>query len=159
MAEYRFVTVWRIEAPIDAVWEAIYRSERWPTWWKSVTQVVEIAPGDEHGVGSVRRYFWKSRLPYTLLFELQVTRVQGPVALEGVSRGELAGRGTWNLSAAGPVTTVRNTWEVRTTKAWMNLLAPLARPLFAWNHAYSMRQGGEGLARLLGARLIESTHR
>ncbi len=157
MTEYRFVTVWRIEAPIDAVWEAIYHSERWPTWWKSVTQVVEIAPGDEHGVGSVRRYFWKSRLPYTLLFELQVTRVQRPVALEGVSNGELVGRGTWNLSAAGPVTTVRNIWEVRTTKAWMNLLAPLARPLFAWNHAHSMRQGGEGLARLLGARLVEST--
>ena len=40
----------------------------------------------------------------------------------------------------------------------MNLLAPMARPLFAWNHAYSMRQGGEGLARLLRARLISITH-
>jgi uncharacterized protein YndB with AHSA1/START domain len=158
VVEYRFVTVWRIEAPIEAVWEAIYHSERWPTWWKSVTRVVELAPGDERGLGGVRRYFWKSRLPYTLRFEVEVTRVERPVVLEGTSRGELVGRGTWTLSTAGPVTTVRNTWEVRTTTAWMNLLAPLARPLFAWNHAYSMRQGGLGLATLLGARLVESTH-
>jgi hypothetical protein len=36
----------------------------------------------------------------------------------------------------------------------MNVLAPVARPLFAWNHDHVMRSGGEGLARLLGARLL-----
>ncbi len=158
MAAYQFVTVWRIEAPIDAVWEAIYHSDRWPAWWDSVKQVVEISPGGEDGVGNVRRYTWRSRLPYLLAFELRVTRVERPQVLEGVSTGELVGRGTWNLSTDGTVTTVRNTWEVQTTKGWMNLLAPLARPLFAWNHAYSMHEGGEALARLLGARLLAITH-
>jgi hypothetical protein len=38
----------------------------------------------------------------------------------------------------------------------MNLLAPVARPIFAWNHDYVMRNGGEGLARLLGAPLLTS---
>jgi len=156
--EYTFVTVWRIEASIEAVWDAIYHSENWPAWWGSVRRVVEVAPGDESGIGNVRRYFWRSRLPYDLVFEVEVTRLQRPVALEGASAGELVGRGTWSLSQDGAVTTVRNTWEVRTTKGWMNLLAPLARPIFGWNHAYSMRQGGEGLARLLGARLVQSTH-
>jgi uncharacterized protein YndB with AHSA1/START domain len=158
VVEYRFVTVWRIEAPIDAVWEAIYDSDRWPDWWDSVKRVVELAPGDDNGVGNVRRYTWRSRLPYPLTFEVRVTRVERPTVLEGLSRGELVGRGTWNLSTDGGVTTVRNTWEVQTTKGWMNLLAPLARPLFAWNHAYSMRQGGAGLARLLRARLMDITH-
>lgn len=41
-------------------------------------------------------------------------------------------------------------WVVRTTERWMNLLAPLARPAFAWNHNVVMRQGGEGLARNAG---------
>ena len=43
----------------------------------------------------------------------------------------------------------------------MNLLAPLARPIFEWNHDVVMRRGAEGLARLLGARLVrvEGTHR
>jgi hypothetical protein len=36
----------------------------------------------------------------------------------------------------------------------MNLLAPLARPLFEHNHNVVMRWGGEGLARRLGARLL-----
>ena len=41
-------------------------------------------------------------------------------------------------------------WNVRTTKPWMNLLAPLARPLFKWNHDVVMGWGAEGLARKLG---------
>jgi hypothetical protein len=158
VAKYRFVTVWRIEAAIDDVWDAIYQSDRWPAWWDSVKQVVELTPGDERGIGSVRRYTWRSRLPYLLIFELRVTRIERPQLLEGLSAGELVGRGTWNLSTNGPVTTIRNTWDVQTTKWWMNLLAPLARPIFAWNHAYSMRRGGEGLAQLLGARLVAITH-
>jgi hypothetical protein len=38
----------------------------------------------------------------------------------------------------------------------MNRLAPLARPLFAWNHDVVMRQGAAGLARLLQAQLLVS---
>jgi hypothetical protein len=36
----------------------------------------------------------------------------------------------------------------------MNLLAPLARPVFAWNHDVVMRWGAEGLAKLLRAPLL-----
>ena len=36
----------------------------------------------------------------------------------------------------------------------MNLLAPLARPVFAVNHDWVMRNGGDGLAELLGCRLL-----
>jgi hypothetical protein len=36
----------------------------------------------------------------------------------------------------------------------MNLLAPVARPAFQSNHDYVMRNGGAGLAELLGARLL-----
>jgi hypothetical protein len=36
----------------------------------------------------------------------------------------------------------------------MNLLAPVGRPVFVWSHNAVMRRGGEGLARLLGARLL-----
>jgi len=36
----------------------------------------------------------------------------------------------------------------------MNWLAPVARPAFAPNHDAVMRQGAQGLARLLGATLL-----
>jgi hypothetical protein len=36
----------------------------------------------------------------------------------------------------------------------MNAFGPVARSVFAWNHDLVMRQGGHGLAKRLGARLI-----
>jgi uncharacterized protein YndB with AHSA1/START domain len=155
LADYAFVTTWRIEAPIEKVWDAIYQADDWPSWWKGVESVTKVADGDREGVGSVRRYTWKSRLPYRLVFEMRTTRVEQPVALEGEATGELQGTGRWQLSQDGAITTARYFWNVRTAQAWMNLLAPIARPIFAWNHDVVMRQGGQGLARLLGARLIE----
>ena len=38
----------------------------------------------------------------------------------------------------------------------MNLFSPIAKPVFAWNHDYVMRQGAQGLADKLGAELITS---
>ena len=35
-------------------------------------------------------------------------------------------------------------------------LAPLARPAFEWNHDWVMARGGEGIAQLLGCRLLAS---
>jgi hypothetical protein len=40
----------------------------------------------------------------------------------------------------------------------MNLIAPLARPLFRRNHHLLMEQGGRGLATHLQARLVTITH-
>ena len=37
-------------------------------------------------------------------------------------------------------------WEVHTTRAWMNALAPLARPVFHSSHDRLMRRGGRDLA-------------
>jgi hypothetical protein len=48
---------------------------------------------------------------------------------------------------------VRYDWKVETTKAWMNFLAPVARPFFSWNHDVVMGWGGEGVARQLGVPL------
>jgi hypothetical protein len=48
------------------------------------------------------------------------------------------------------VTTVRYKWRVETTRWWMNLLAPIARPVFRWNHDRLMRNGSMGLAGILG---------
>ena len=153
VAEYTFLTTWCLDAPIEAVWDAIYESERWPEWWKGVERVVELEPGDDDGVGSVSRYTWKSRLPYRLEFDMRTTRVERAHLLEGVAEGDLDGSGRWRLFD-GLGTAVTYEWSVTTTEAWMNVLAPLARPVFAWNHDVVMRQGGEGLARRLGARLL-----
>jgi hypothetical protein len=70
--------------------------------------------------------------------------------------GELSGVGRWRLYEDDGVTAVLYEWNVSTGKAWMNLIAPLARPIFEWNHDWVMARGGEGIADLLGCRLLAS---
>jgi uncharacterized protein YndB with AHSA1/START domain len=154
VTEYHFVSTWQIQAPIEQVWEEISHSERWPSWWKYVVAVDELEPGAADGVGKRQRMLFRTRLPYTLGFEVRVTRVQPPTDLEAEATGELEGTGRWTLAPADGGTLVRIYWDIRTTKRWMNLLAPVARPAFNWNHDELMREGGEGLARRLGAGLV-----
>jgi hypothetical protein len=154
LAEYRFLTTWLLDADRERVWDAIYESERWPEWWHGVLEAEELEPGDDSGVGRFGRYVWKSKLPYELEFFVRTTRVERPHLLEGDASGELAGTGRWRLYEQDGTTAVLYEWNVRTSRAWMNLLAPIARPIFAVNHDYVMRSGGRGLAQLLGARLL-----
>jgi hypothetical protein len=152
--EYRFLTTWLLGAPRERVWDAIYDSERWPLWWKGVMEAEKLEEGDEDGVGQFGRYVWRARLPYRVEFFIRTTRVERPQMLEGDATGELAGIGRWRLFEQDGMTAVIYEWNVRTTRAWMNLLAPVGRPAFQWNHDYVMRNGGRGLAKLLGAPLI-----
>ena len=160
MPQYSFLTTWCLEAPRERVWNAIWESERWPDWWRGVVASERLVEGDERGVGQVGRYTWRSKLPYDLDFEMTTTRVDKPRLLEGQARGELAGMGRWRLfeeDGAGdgpPVTVVVYEWNVHTTKRWMNLLSPLAGPVFSWNHDWVMRNGAEGIAGLLGCCLL-----
>jgi len=156
VSRYDFLTTWVLEAPRERVWDAIWDSQRWPEWWRGVERVVELEPGDERGLGQRSRLTWRSRLPYEVDFEVRTVRVERPHLLEGEATGELAGLGRWRLFAEDSATAVVYEWRVGTTKRWMNALAPLARPAFAWNHDWVMRNGGRGLAGLLGCRLLAS---
>lgn len=139
---YRLTTHWRLPATVPAVWDAIRHSEQWPSWWPSVQSVTELAPGDESGVGNLRRYRWRGLLPYALVFDIEVIRIEKYRLIEGMARGELFGMGRWVFSEQdGGSTCVRHDWNVETTSHWMNLLAPLARPIFEWNHTRVMQQG------------------
>jgi hypothetical protein len=153
VASYEFLTTWCIDASIEAVWDVLLDSRAYPRWWKGVQSVALLEPGDETGVGELDRFVWRSVLPYSLGFDLRVTRVERPYLLQGRAYGELEGVGTWRLYS-GQGTAIVYDWRVQTTKPWMNALGPLARPVFAWNHDLVMRQGGRGLAAKLGAELL-----
>jgi hypothetical protein len=153
MAEYHFVSTWQIQAPIERVWEEIYHVERWPSWWKYVVGVDELEPAGADGVGKRVRVLFRTRLPYTVGFDARVTRVQPPSELESEVAGELEGTGRWMLTSVDGGTLVRYDWDVHTTRWWMNLLAPVARAAFSWNHGQLMSEMAESLARRLGADL------
>jgi uncharacterized protein YndB with AHSA1/START domain len=154
VARYEFLTSWLLESPREPVWEAIHDQERWPSWWRGVEEAEEVRPGADDGFGSITRMVWKSLLPYRVEFQVTTTRVERPFLLEADAVGELAGVGRWRLFERDGVTAALYEWNVSTTKSWMNLIAPLARPVFEWNHDWVMARGGEGIAELLGCRLL-----
>ena len=155
--DYQFVTVWRFDAPLEKVWARIKDSETWSDWWKGVLKVEKLKDGDARGVGAIHRSTWKSALPYKLVFDSETVRIEELKLIEIRAFGELDGVGVWTLIAEDTLqTSVQYDWRVKTTKRWMNLLAPVAKPFFRWNHDTIMNWGGAGLAKKLDCKLLES---
>ena len=147
--DFDLVTTWSLAAPLTQVWAALTAPEEWPSWWPSVVRVERLAEGDADGTGAVRRMTWRTALPYTLTFDMKSTRVEPMTVIEGRALGELDGVGRWTLSRDDGATRVRYDWRVRVTRPWMRAIAPLARPVFAWNHGVVMERGYLGLVRKL----------
>jgi hypothetical protein len=138
----------------ESAWEELQKPLEWPQWWRGVVRVSELDPGDAQRVGSRHRIVWRSRIPYALEFDFTVRGLDAPRTMAGDATGALEGTGVWRLFEQDGVTAVVYDWRVQTNERWMNALAPLARPLFAYNHDVVMGWGGEGLARRLGVRLL-----
>lgn len=158
MASYEFLTTWCLDAPIERVYEVVREAGDYPRWWPSARSVEVLADGDDRGVGQLDRHCWRSVLPYSVRFDARVTHVDAPHLIEATIAGDLEGRGAWRLFE-GRGTVVVFEWQVRTTRTWMNVLGPFARPAFVWNHDRVMAQGGVGLARELGVALLATSHR
>ena len=156
MARYEFLSTWLLRAPRTEVWNAIEDASAWPTWWRGVIASQQLVPGDADGVGRRYRVRWRSAVPYPLEFEFEVDSVAAPGHMAGRAFGELEGTGVWRLYEQRGLTAVTYDWRVRTAKAWMNAVAPVARPVFKWNHDWVMARGAEGLAARLGVELVAS---
>jgi hypothetical protein len=152
--KYRFLTTWLIESSCHEIWGVLQDPLSWPEWWRGVVCVSELDGGDDARVGSRYRIGWRSRVPYRLEFDFTVSSVEPGRRMQGDAAGDLEGTGCWRLFEQDGVTAVLYDWDVSSTKRWMNLLGPLGRPVFEYNHDVVMRWGGEGLARRLGARLL-----
>jgi len=152
--DYSFITHWEIAAPLHDVWNSIYESADWPSWWKGVQQVTIIQENDSNGINGIRAYTWKSFLPYSLSFEMKLVEKIDEKLLRGVAFGELEGEGTWHFARENGITKVQYNWNVKTNKAWMNYFSFILKPLFKLNHNVVMKWGAHGLAKKLNAKLI-----
>ena len=153
MTDYHFVSTWRLQAPIEQVWDEIFHTERWPSCWKYVHRVDRLDPGDADGLGRRQHLQLTTRL--ALPARLRHPGAPPPATHHpgGRRHRELEGVGRWTLTPVDGGTLVRYDWDVRTTKWWINLAAPVARPALVWNHDALMREAAEGLARRLDAEL------
>ncbi len=85
MASTRFelVTHWTLASPPVAVWAALMAPEEWPTWWRAVKQVDVLAPGDTTGIGTYRRFTWRTALPYAIAINMRTTLIEPLSVIEG----------------------------------------------------------------------------
>ena len=139
------VSRWRIEAPVERVWNALNDPTGWPHWWRYVAAVDKLQGGDADGVGARYRFHWTSRLPYSIRIDTHVVEAVKLELIRAAASGDLQGEGTWRLHADAAATHVEYTWRVTLDRAWMRWFAPLLRPLFTWNHNAVMAAGEQGL--------------
>lgn len=149
MARYQFLTVWWTTAETQRVWEVLANYATWPTWWRGIQSVEVLCRGDESGVGTILRQRWRSQVPYTLQFDLEMLQIEGGKLLDGRASGDLEGACRWTLAPLGGGTELHFAVDVRTTRWWMNLPIPFASRIVRASFQAIMGWGREGLARTL----------
>jgi uncharacterized protein YndB with AHSA1/START domain len=156
VADYHLVSTWALGAPVPDVFGALRDYAKYPQWWPDVRHVDLVQNGGGRDVGMVVRARVRSPLFYSLSFDVELVEVDEPTLISAKATGQLVGTGVWRLVEVPGGTLASYTWDVATTRPWMNLLAPVARSAFTAAHGSVMRRGARGLAGRLGVPLIET---
>ena len=150
---FRFDETWEIpDATPQQVWDVLSDAKLLPLWWGDVYK--EIKPLDEKGKGVVgARAAARARgaLPYELNFIIEAAELEPGRLVVVKTFGDFDGLWRAELSPAGRGTHVDLTWQVTVERPILKLLAPLLRPVFAWNHRWTTPRGEAGLRRYLAA--------
>jgi hypothetical protein len=159
MPRYRFITDIAIRAPIGAVYGAIAEPEGWLDRWPDAIQVQRVAAGDGDGLGASFDATVRAPMGYRLSAVITTVGVDRPHELQMTSTGDLEGQGAWLLGQQDDTTNVVFTWAVTPTPAWMTMLTPVLRPVFARGHHAVVRHAAEAAADALGASLLSCQSR
>lgn len=159
-AKYHLVSRYRLSSDREAIWNALQDVPHWPTWWRWLKGVDIIRqPTSEDGVGGIYHNRIASPLRYGFTYETEVIAIDRPETISLTSTGDLEGRGRFDLSEdPSGGTDLTFTWLVCTPKWWMNLMAPIGRPAFVWNHDRLMTDFGRGLAATTGGEVMKASH-
>jgi uncharacterized protein YndB with AHSA1/START domain len=141
--EYVFIDEWDVEAPQQAVFDALADSTTYPQWWKPV--YIDVESDGPPEVGRTSKQHFKGRLPYTLRTSSEIVRYERPREFEVSVVGDLTGRGTWTLTPSDGKVHVRFDWRVIADRPLLRYLTPVLRPAFRWNHNWAIKRAIEGL--------------
>ena len=141
-ANFQLVSHWRVAGSIDEVAAILREPEGMVAWWPEVYLEVRVDEADR-----VVHVHSRGRLPYTLRWQFREVEEHWPHGATLEAWGDLAGTGTWTLVQDGPDAVATYDWQVRAEKPWMHTLAPVLKPVFAWNHRWAMAKGEAGLRR------------
>lgn len=146
---YHFMNTWHI--PVDKITaeNAILDMKSWKQWWLGLEKGETTKP--KLGIiGTKIRAEWKSMFGYKIGILLTITGYKPGEYITFQSKGDLMGEGSWTYrSARNSGTNMDITWNVSTTKTWMNVFGLVLRPVFVFAHGSLMNQGEQGLNQYL----------
>jgi hypothetical protein len=155
--QYQFLSRWRVEATCGEVADILGDPLALSRWWPSVyLGVEELRPPDARGLGRRARLHTKGFLPYTLIWELEVTETRYPYGFTIVASGDFDGRGVWTFEQDGNFVDVVYDWRLSAEKPLLRNLSFLLKPVFEANHRWAMAQGEQSLKLELSRRRAAS---
>lgn len=148
---YHFVSNWTVHAQLIEAEKVIHNVPTWRLWWRDLKSVNVIRETPNY-VGSEFEGVWGSASGYKLHMHIVITAFEAGKSIAFDATGDLDGGGTWQFETNGQNTSMRIVWDVATTKTWMNIGAPILRPIFEYNHSLLMRRAEVSLNEYLDQR-------
>jgi uncharacterized protein YndB with AHSA1/START domain len=151
---YRFEDHWQVPFPIERVWDVLARPEEYPLWWRGVYLSATRLDDEGKRVAVVAR----GRLPYKLRFTIESVHQEKPRLIAFRATGDfVTDLSRWLLEPRAGGTAVTLEWNPRVEKPVVKFLSPLLKPIFYWNHEWTMRRGERQIAEYLSGRATSST--
>ena len=140
--EYAFLTHWRVNAPVELVYDILQDGKEYVRWWPDVyLDAQHIPSGNANGIGDQVVLLTKGWLPYRLRWTATAMQRERPHTIAISAAGDFVGQGIWNLQQDGTVCDIKFDWRLRADKPLLQLLSPLFKPIFKWNHKWAMDRG------------------
>ncbi|MGH2474896.1 MAG: SRPBCC family protein [Candidatus Limnocylindrales bacterium] len=157
-AQYHFLSEYRLRGDPEALWAALADVPGWTAWWSWLKKVELLHPATgPDGLGASYRNTVRAPAGYGFVYTTEVTDVDHLRRIDLLSSGDIAGRGRFLIApTASEEIDLRFAWLVSTPKPWMTAIAPVARPMFNWNHDRMMRAFGGGVAKAAGLELVST---
>jgi uncharacterized protein YndB with AHSA1/START domain len=89
-SEYVFIDEWDVDAPQEAVFDALADVRTYPEWWKPV--YIEVEADGPPQPGCVSKQEFKGRLPYHLNTTSEIKRLERPNGFAVEVVGDLTAR-------------------------------------------------------------------
>lgn len=150
--QYRFEDHWEVDHPIERVWDVLSRPTGYPDWWTGVyLRVDRVHGGHSAATGDRFNVVARGWLPYKLRFTIENVRLDEPYEIEFKASGDFrTDSSRWLFSRRSAVRThVVLEWNPTVDKPVVRWLSPILRPLFRWNHEWTMRLGQTQIAKHL----------
>lgn len=147
--QYHFDNSWKINAPLELIWNEVINYKKWPVWCDALKKIEQLDPFDHLEIGNNIRSIWKGALPYSLCFDARVKDFSPYSFLSFRVSGDLYGEGICRFLSSPGNTTLNFIWNVSPTKLWMKMSAPLVRPVFIENHNQIVEHAISGFTQMI----------